>query len=64
MKVLQSTHKFQSLHSQTKIILIFGFFRVIFGFSGRVGSGRFFFGFGSGSGRVEIFNPIENSILK
>ena len=61
MKVLQSTHKFQSLHSQTKIILIFGFFRVIFGFSGRVGSGRFFF-FGFGSGQVEIFNPIENSI--
>ena len=32
-----------------------------FGFSGRVTSGSGFFGFGFGSGRVEIFNPIENS---
>ena len=34
-----------------------------FGFSGRVESGSGFFGFGFGSGRVEIFNPIENSIF-
>ena len=34
-----------------------------FGFSGRVESDSGFFGFGLGSGRVEIFNPIENSNL-
>ena len=40
----------------------FGFFRVYFGFSGRVESGSSFFGFGSG--RVGNFDPNENSSLK
>ena len=36
-------------------------FSGFFGFWGRIESGSGFFGFGFGSGRVEIFNPIENS---
>ena len=56
------------VHKNTKVSTLFSESGVnlwisgFFGFSGRVESGSGFFGFGFGSGRVEIFNPIENSI--
>ena len=53
---------FNLLSNHSNQVLSFRVLSGFFGFSGRVTSGSGFFGFGFGSGRVGILNPIENSI--
>ena len=52
---------FNFLSNRSYQVLSFQVFSGFFGFSGRVTSSSGFFGFGFGSGRVGILNPLENS---